>query len=45
MRVWRMRAGRRKRYAGDMAYREQPLQQQFKSKADEDRARLKEQHV
>ena len=36
---------RRKRYAGDVAYREQALQQPFKSKADEDRARPKEQYV
>ena len=45
VRVWCVRVFRRKRYAGDVAYREQALQQQFKSKADEDRARLKEQHV
>ena len=36
---------RRRRAAGEVQYREQQLQMPFKSKADEDRAHLKEQHV
>lgn len=38
-------ACRRRRAAGEVQYREQQLQTPFKSKADEDRAHMKQQHV